>query len=135
MLMKTPYHERDYTFGQRILTLRTAIGLTQAGLANRLRVSRRAVGEWEAGSSYPKLEHLKEMIVLGVENQAWACGSKAQELEVEGATVDARQARLQVQELDDLINSMDVMQQAIDDGTRKPAFRVSTQFGAKSSSA
>jgi WD40 repeat protein len=27
------YHERDYTFGQVMLTLRTAIGLTQAGLA------------------------------------------------------------------------------------------------------
>lgn len=47
---------------------------------------------------------------------------QAKELEVEGATVDARQARLQVQECDDLLNCMDVMQQAMDDGTHKPAF-------------
>lgn len=47
---------------------------------------------------------------------------QAEELETEGAEVDARQVRLQIQELDDLINSMDVMQQAIEDGTRQPAF-------------
>ena len=28
------YRERDYAFGQMILTLRTAIGLTQTGLAD-----------------------------------------------------------------------------------------------------
>lgn len=47
---------------------------------------------------------------------------QAEELETQGESIDARQVRLQVQELDDLINSMDVMQQAINDGTRKPAF-------------
>jgi hypothetical protein len=30
------YRERDYTFGQVMLKLRTSIGLTQAGLAERL---------------------------------------------------------------------------------------------------
>jgi DNA-binding XRE family transcriptional regulator len=39
-------------------TLRTAIGLTHAGLAKHLGVSRKAVGEWEAGLTYPKAEHL-----------------------------------------------------------------------------
>ena len=48
------YGERDYAFGQRILTLRTQMGFTQTGLAEHLHVSRRAVTEWEAGSSYPK---------------------------------------------------------------------------------
>jgi len=43
------YRERDYTFGQLVLTLRSAIGLTQAALGERLGVSRRAVAEWEAG--------------------------------------------------------------------------------------
>ena len=33
------YGERDYAFGQRILTLRTQIGLTQKGLAQLLHVS------------------------------------------------------------------------------------------------
>ena len=41
------YGERDYAFGQAMLTLRTAIGLTQAGLAEFLGVSRKAVGGWE----------------------------------------------------------------------------------------
>ena len=39
------YHEHDSTFGQTMLKLRTSIGLTQAGLAALLGVSRRAVGE------------------------------------------------------------------------------------------
>jgi hypothetical protein len=30
------YGERDYTFGQMMLTLRTNIGLTQAGLAEQI---------------------------------------------------------------------------------------------------
>ena len=38
------YGERDYAFGQAMLTLRTAIGLTQADLAERLRVSQNVVG-------------------------------------------------------------------------------------------
>ena len=64
------YSERDYAFGQRILTLRTQLGLTQTGLAELLHVSRRAVTEWEAGSSYPTAEHLKQLIALGVQQQA-----------------------------------------------------------------
>jgi len=74
------YHERDYTFGQAMLTLRTSIGLTQAGLADLLAVSRRAVGEWEAGSSYPKAEHLKELITLGVQQQAFPPRREAEEI-------------------------------------------------------
>jgi transcriptional regulator with XRE-family HTH domain len=34
------YQERDYAFGQRMLTLRMAIGLTQAGLADLLSLVR-----------------------------------------------------------------------------------------------
>ena len=54
-----------------MLTLRTTIGLTQAGLAERLGVSRRAVAEWEAGSSYPKVERLTQLIELGVQQKAF----------------------------------------------------------------
>src|SRR5436190_7108838 len=81
MLMKrSSYGERDYAFGQAMLSLRTAIGLTQNGLAKHLGVSRRAVGEWEAGSSYPKVQHLKELIALGVKQQAFTEGSEAGEI-------------------------------------------------------
>lgn len=57
-----------------MLTLRTAIGLTQTGLADHLGVSRRSVGEWESGSSYPKVEHLKNLITLAVEQRAFPAG-------------------------------------------------------------
>jgi uncharacterized membrane protein YhaH (DUF805 family)/DNA-binding XRE family transcriptional regulator len=66
------YQERDYAFGQVMLKLRTNIGLTQAGLANLLGVSRRAVGEWEAGSNYPKAEHLQHFIGLCVQQHVFA---------------------------------------------------------------
>src|SRR6266566_3745432 len=74
------YRERDYGFGQAMLTLRTSIGLTQVGLADLLGVSRRAVGEWEAGTSYPKAEHLKELITLGVQQQAFPPRHEAEEI-------------------------------------------------------
>jgi transcriptional regulator with XRE-family HTH domain len=74
------YGERDYAFGQAMLTLRTSVGLTQAGLADLLGVSRRAVGEWEAGSSYPKAEHLKHLIELAVKQQAFPTGQEAEEI-------------------------------------------------------
>jgi WD40 repeat protein/transcriptional regulator with XRE-family HTH domain len=70
----------DNAFGQVILTLRTAIGLTQIELAKRLGVSRKAVGAWEAGGSYPKAEHLKELITLGMQHHAFPGGHEAQEI-------------------------------------------------------
>src|SRR5438128_1468926 len=74
------YSERDYAFGQIMLTLRTTIGLTQAGLAERLRVSRKAVARWEAGDAYPKAEHLKALLALAVGQQAFASGREEEEV-------------------------------------------------------
>src|SRR6266566_7920793 len=74
------YSERDYAFGQAMATLRTAMNLTQAGLAQLLGVSRGAVLGWEAGSSYPKAERLKRFIALGVELHAWAFGREEEEI-------------------------------------------------------
>jgi hypothetical protein len=51
-----------------------------------------------------------------------AYAKQADELERDGALIDARQVRFQVQELDDLINSMKVMQQARDNGKHAPLF-------------
>ena len=76
-MKKHPYRERDYAFGQTMLTLRAAIGLTQTQLAHALGVSRRAVGEWEAGNSYPKSERLKEFIALAFQKQAFRSGQEA----------------------------------------------------------
>ncbi len=79
-MKRSSYGERDYAFGQMILTLRTNIGLTQAGLADRLGVSRRAIAEWEAGSAYPKAEHLKAFLALCVQQQAFPAGREVQEI-------------------------------------------------------
>src|SRR5260370_2451073 len=77
---RSSYGERDYAFGQMMLTLRTHIGLTQAGLAELLGVSRRAVSEWETGSTYPKAEHLKQLIALGVQQQAFPVRREAEQI-------------------------------------------------------
>ena len=74
------YGERDYAFGQTIMTLRTAMDLTQAELAQLLGVSRGAVLGWEAGSSYPKTERLKRFIELGVQLRAFAAGREEEEI-------------------------------------------------------
>src|SRR5437870_13711574 len=79
-MKRSSYGERDYAFGQAMLSLRTDIGLTQAGLADLLSVSRRAVGEWEAGSSYPKAEHLKTLLTLAVKQQAFPAGREEEEI-------------------------------------------------------
>src|SRR6266849_8584337 len=74
------YRERDYAFAQLMLTLRTTIGLTQAGLGERLGVSRRAVAEWEASLSYPKAERLKEFITLCVRTSAFPAEREEEEI-------------------------------------------------------
>src|SRR6185503_12134226 len=63
-----------------MLALRAKIGLTQAGLANLLGVSRRAVADWEAGNSYPKAEHLKQLITLAIEQHAFRAEHEAEEI-------------------------------------------------------
>src|SRR5260370_32102021 len=74
------YRERDYAFGQAMLTVRTNIGLTQASLADLLGVSGRAGGEWGAGSSYPTAHHLQHVMTLAVQQQAFPPGREAEEI-------------------------------------------------------
>ena len=74
------YRERDYAFGQVMLTLRTRLELTQTELADMLGVTRRAVIDWEGGLTYPKADHLKQFVVLAIERQAWPFGHEAEEV-------------------------------------------------------
>jgi predicted ATPase len=76
------YRDRDYAFGEAMLALRAKIGLTQVELAQFIGVSRRTVGDWEAGNSYPKLEHLKQLVVLSLQHQAFPTGSEAEKIRV-----------------------------------------------------
>ena len=73
------YRERDYAFGQVMLTLRTRLELTQTELADMLGVRRRAVIDWEGGLTYPKADHLKQFVVLATRRQAWPFGREAEE--------------------------------------------------------
>src|SRR5437588_742995 len=79
-MKRSSYGERDYAFGQAMLTLRTALGLTQAGLAEFLGVSRKAVGGWESGGSYPKAEHLKAVLTLAVQQGTFPAGREEEEM-------------------------------------------------------
>jgi transcriptional regulator with XRE-family HTH domain len=74
------YRQRDDAFGQSMLALRTSLGLTQAGLAERLRVSRRAVRGWEAGRSYPKAHHLQHVMTLAVQQHTFPLGREEEEI-------------------------------------------------------
>jgi WD40 repeat protein/transcriptional regulator with XRE-family HTH domain len=74
------YGERDYSFGQTMLALRTSIGLTQTDLSEKLGISRRALGDWEAGNSYPKAHHLKAFLTLCVQASAFPHGREAEEI-------------------------------------------------------
>ena len=79
--MKTSsYRDRDYAFGQIMLTLRTLLRLTQTELADALGVTRRAIGDWEAGLTYPKVKHLKQFVVLAIEHRAFPAGREAEEV-------------------------------------------------------
>src|SRR5258708_5927389 len=79
--MKGPsYRERDYAFGQLMLTVRTKLTLTQTELADLLGVRRRAVIDWEGGLTYPNVDHLKHFVALAIERQAFPAGRETEEI-------------------------------------------------------
>jgi DNA-binding transcriptional regulator YiaG len=80
-MKRSSYREHDYAFGQLMLTLRSTIELTQAGLAQALGVSRRSVADWEAGKKHPKAAHLKQFVALAATHQAFQAGHEADEIQ------------------------------------------------------
>lgn len=78
--MPPSYRDRDYSFGQQILSLRTASNLTQSGLAELLGISRQAVVGWESGASYPSPQNLKRLIELCLRHDAFHSGQEAEEI-------------------------------------------------------
>src|SRR5215472_2282963 len=91
MTQRSKYRERDYTFANHCVTVRTAIGVTQAELAKTLGVSEQAVQKWEGGLSTPKASHLKEFIALAIQHRAFTPGQ-----ELEQARTLWRAARVKV---------------------------------------
>ena len=78
--MQSFYRERDYTFGQAMLNLRTVLGLTQGNLAELLGVSRKAISRWEASETYPNASHLKALLELAARQKAFAAGREEEEI-------------------------------------------------------
>ena len=74
------YGERDYAFGQAMLSLRSATGLTQAVLADLLGVSRKAIVRWEAGETYPSTPHLKALLAFAIRQRAFPAGREEEEI-------------------------------------------------------
>ena len=60
--------------------MRMVTGLTQAGLADLLGVSRHAVIGWETGQSYPRTDRLKHFIALSLRQHAFAAEHEAEEI-------------------------------------------------------
>ena len=79
-MKRSSYRERDYAFGQLMLTLRTKLELTQIELAEVLGIGRRAVIDWEGGLTYPTTDHLKQFVVLAIQRQAFPAGREAEEI-------------------------------------------------------
>src|SRR5262245_30083429 len=76
------YEDRKYEVGQRLLTLRSRTRLTQTDLAGLIGVNRRSIQNWEAGVSYPKEDHLQQLIDVFLKHDAFTSGHEREEAEV-----------------------------------------------------
>jgi len=56
--------EREKAFGRRLKAARKACGLTQSFVAQKLGVTRQAVGQWETAESSPNPETLRKLADL-----------------------------------------------------------------------
>lgn len=79
MTQHSKYRERDYTFANHCVTVRSAIGITQAELAKTLGVSEQAVQKWEGGLSTPTAPHLKDLLALAIQHRAFTPGQELEE--------------------------------------------------------
>ena len=77
--MTSQDRDLDYTFARHFATLRTALGLTQSALAQRLGVTERAVQRWEGGTRYPRAEYLKAFLALCIEQHAFPTGQEVEQ--------------------------------------------------------
>lgn len=87
------YRVTDYRFGQKILALREKIGLTQHQVADALAVSRRTIQHWEAGTAFPDIHHLKNLIAHYLRLNGLAPGTEQDEARAIWAQADESASR------------------------------------------
>ena len=75
----TSHYDLDDTFATHFVTLRTALGMTQAALAEQLGVTERAIQRWEGGTRTPKAESLKAFLALCLEHHVFSPGREAEQ--------------------------------------------------------
>ncbi len=87
------YRVTDYRFGQMILVLRETIGLTQNQVADALAVSRRTIQHWEAGTAFPDIHHLKNLIAYYLNLHGFVPGTEWDEARALWAQADESASR------------------------------------------
>jgi WD40 repeat protein/transcriptional regulator with XRE-family HTH domain len=76
---KRRYTPRTYDVGQRLLELRTRADLTQAELGQLIGVSKRSILKWEGGQGFPNETHLRHLLEVFVEHEAFGAGEERAE--------------------------------------------------------
>jgi WD40 repeat protein/transcriptional regulator with XRE-family HTH domain len=74
------YRHKDDRFGLLALTLREKVGLTQTQLATAVGVSERSIQQWEAGTAFPAIDHLKKFIEVCLKHGAFVSGHEREEI-------------------------------------------------------
>src|SRR5256714_10804264 len=69
----------ENAFGRSCAMLRKRMHLTQRELGRLLGINEQAIGQWERGVRSPTVEHLKRLLVLGIQRHAFAPGQEHEE--------------------------------------------------------
>jgi WD40 repeat protein len=75
----TNQYERENAFGRTCVALRRKMGLTQRALGGLLGISEQTIQHWERGRHSPTREHLERLLVLCLQQHAFAPGREHEE--------------------------------------------------------
>lgn len=80
MSYRRRYKIKDDRFGLLVQRLREKAGLSQNEVANALDLSERTIQHWEAGTTYPSVEHLKKLVEVYIQQAAFTVGHERDEV-------------------------------------------------------